>query len=254
MLQQYFLPLPDQFDDGFGAVADGFRDAAKALDSSGDHNGFGLAFTKLPIYFLYRHAIELFLKGIILILHRRFHPDYPHGGSDSNPTIQDGTKQRQIYQVHDLLLLYTTFKSQIAANDAGIRANAITDWTAIHPDLDGWITDINDADSRSTMFRYPVTSDAQLDKDKSSFKQAVPSDVVTALNDDSTPPQFVFAIKNDENEIVNTYMHDRDPMANVVDSLNSCAELLSGTHYGLLADLVFQIGRPASQSGESGGI
>ena len=53
----------------------------------------------------------------------------------------------------------------------------------------------------------------------------------------------MLAIKNDDNEIVDTYVHDRDPMANVADSLNQCAELLSGTHYGLLADLVFQIGR-----------
>ena len=243
MLEQHFLPLRDQFDDGFGAVADGFRDAAKALDSSENRNGFGLSFTKLPIYFLNRHAIELFLKGIILILHRRFHPDYPNGGLDTIPTIQHGSRQRQLYQVHDLLLLYNSFKSQIAANDAGIRANAITDWTTIPPELDGWITAINDADSRSTMFRYPVTSDAQLDAEKSSFKQGNPVDVANSLADESTPPQFVLAVKNDDNEIVDTYVHDRDPMASVADALNQCAELLSGTHYGLLADLVFQIGR-----------
>ena len=248
MLEQNFLPLREQFDDGFGSVADGFRDAAKVLNGAENQNGFGLSFTKLPIYFLNRHAIELFLKGIIVILHRRFHPGYPSSGLDSNPTIVSGTKQKQLYHVHDLRLLYDTFTSQITSNAAAIRASAMSeasamsDWTAIPAELDEWITQINDADSRSTMFRYPVSADSQLDMEKSSFKQAAPTDVAAAMADETIPPQFVLAVKNDDNETVDTYVHDRDPLSNVADALQQCADLLSGTHYGLMADLVFKLG------------
>ena len=243
MIEQYFLPPHQQFDDGFGALADGFRDAAKALAVSKENqHGFGLSFTKLPIYFLNRHAIELFLKGIILILHRRFHPDYPSGGLDSNPTIAVANKQKKLFQIHELALLYDTFKAQIRDNASTIHSSAITDWTTIPPELDDWIATINEADSRSTMFRYPVTTDAQLDAVKSSFKRAAPGAVAAAMNDASTPPQFVLAFKNDDNEIVDTYVHDRDPMSDLAVALDQCVELLSGTHFGLLADLVYRVG------------
>ncbi|MCH7707296.1 MAG: hypothetical protein IH884_02335, partial [Myxococcales bacterium] len=153
-----------------------------------------------------------------------------------------GNKQKQLFQVHDLASLYDKFKAQIRDNASDIRSSAISDWTAIPPELDGWIAVINEADSRSTMFRYPVTSDVQLDAAKSSFKRSEPAAVVAAMNDASTPPQFVLMIKNDNDEIVDAYVHDREPMSNVVLALDQCVELLSGTHFGLLADLVYRVG------------
>ena len=117
MLEQYLLPPLLQFDDGFGSTAEGFQDAAKSLARTRDR-GLGLSGTRLPIYYLYRHAIELFLKGCIIILHRRFHPDFPDGGSDSYPTVADGNRDRKLFHIHDLGLLYSTFKDMIHDNAA----------------------------------------------------------------------------------------------------------------------------------------
>ncbi|RXU06233.1 hypothetical protein B1F69_00065, partial [Pseudomonas syringae] len=64
------LPLDRHFDSGFGAVADSFRDAADALEDTPTLN------THLPVSFLYRHAIELFLKSAIIILHRKLNIPY----------------------------------------------------------------------------------------------------------------------------------------------------------------------------------
>lgn len=53
-------PLDQHFDNGFGAVADSFKEAADSLVQSTAEAQF--LNSHLPISFLYRHAIELYLK------------------------------------------------------------------------------------------------------------------------------------------------------------------------------------------------
>lgn len=85
MFQYSFTPLHQQFDDGFGAVGESFKTTADKLwpDSEKD-----VAFLHghLPISFLYRHAVELFLEGIIIItLHRRLRSPSGAGAVQSGP-------------------------------------------------------------------------------------------------------------------------------------------------------------------------
>src|SRR5437879_4221108 len=63
-----FKPLTHQFDDGFGLMGDAFNDAALRLEHSTQQEEF--INSSLPIGYLYRHAIELYLKSIIIVLHR----------------------------------------------------------------------------------------------------------------------------------------------------------------------------------------
>lgn len=62
-------PLDNQFDDGFGLIADSFQEAAEHLEKV--ENKESSLHSLLPICFLYRHAIELYLKSLIVIIHRR---------------------------------------------------------------------------------------------------------------------------------------------------------------------------------------
>ena len=72
-----FKPLTHQFDDGFGIIADAFNEAALRLERFSEQERF--INSSLPIAYLYRHAIELYLKSIVIVLHRNlqipFGPD-----------------------------------------------------------------------------------------------------------------------------------------------------------------------------------
>lgn len=83
---QYLLtPLHAQFDSGFGATGNAFKDAAGFLDGDKEANKDNLFNANLPVNFLYRHAIELFLKSAIVIFHRRYSDRLPRGRFSNVP-------------------------------------------------------------------------------------------------------------------------------------------------------------------------
>ena len=69
MLNNLLLPFDQHFDDGFHAVGRAFKESADRLATSGEEN-FSFSNSHLPINYLYRHSIELFLKSAILTIHR----------------------------------------------------------------------------------------------------------------------------------------------------------------------------------------
>ncbi|MFZ6775068.1 hypothetical protein ACO0LB_20415 [Undibacterium sp. SXout7W] len=98
-----FAPLDKHFDKGFGAVGDSFQDAATALKEQynrGRLNGH------LPICYLFRHSIELFLKGSIIIVHQGLRVSYGTEPYTSEPKIPVDGKLKSIYAIHDIDLLY----------------------------------------------------------------------------------------------------------------------------------------------------
>lgn len=76
-MQYLMAPLEEHYDDGFGAVGDAFYRAAKALEK--ENKGLRFAWNHLPQIALYRHAVELFLKSGIIIIHRKLKMPYGRG-------------------------------------------------------------------------------------------------------------------------------------------------------------------------------
>lgn len=89
-----FTPIDEHFDKGFGAVADSFHEAGDALlDSECTKN---ILNGHLPVSFLFRHAIELYLKGSILILHKHIRIPYGKYPFDEEPYVLVGEKWRKM--------------------------------------------------------------------------------------------------------------------------------------------------------------
>ena len=63
----FITPPETHFDGGLGISASDFRSAAETLKSS-EVSGSGI----LPICYLQRHSLELYLKSLIFILHKKF--------------------------------------------------------------------------------------------------------------------------------------------------------------------------------------
>lgn len=111
-----FAPLAEHYDNGFGAVADAFRDAAIKLREGSDRKPF--QWEHLPETYLLRHAIELYLKSGIIIVHRKLQMPY---GSDSHASPQPmlltaSGKWEPLHNTHDLVRLFWYWKKVIMEN------------------------------------------------------------------------------------------------------------------------------------------
>lgn len=156
------MPLHMHYDHGFGMTADQFKESADELmesDSSKD--------LLMPINFLKRHSLELYLKSLIYILHRKFDIPFFNNGSMEKPFIQINKKQKLLTDLHNIGELYYYF--------IGLHQGFIdkfpndTDWL-IEEEIDRKINLINGIDSKSTFFRYPKGGDNKQDEKKSRVK------------------------------------------------------------------------------------
>jgi hypothetical protein len=236
MIEEFMMPLDRHFDAGFGATADSFHDAAKALDTEEHKRGFGLNSSRLPVFYLYRHANELYLKSVLTILHRRFGSQFPRVKRDDFPSIIVDGKTKRIFQVHSILHLYRALRTLLNDSADQIKALGKTDWTNVPNGVEKMIELINDADEASTMFPYPVTLDPLNDAKKSSFKRIHPTDAVVEAHNRTNqqmPGVKILAVKNEDGEIVETFIHDEQPMPEVFEALKQLAEALSAAQFGM---------------------
>lgn len=241
MFNEFFLPLDRQFDSGFMSTANAFHEAAKTLDKDSKSSGFGMSGSRLPILYLFRHAIELHFKSILIILHRRFGPSYPNISREDFPTIAIGSKRKKIFNVHSIRSLCDEFLALLTKHETIIKKIGKTDWTDVPGDLSKWVTIIDKADRASTMFRYPFTTDPATDNMKSAFKSVHPTAVAAEANarsNDGSPGLMIFALKNDKNEIVETFVRDDEAMGDVHNALKQLADMLTGVNLGLLCEFV----------------
>lgn len=241
MIEEFLLPLDRQFDSGFMSTADAFHEAAKAINTNNNGIGFGMSRSRLPIFYLYRHAIELYFKSILTIMHRRFASSYPHVNREDFPTISVDKKRKKIFNVHSIRDLYSEFLSMLQKNKTDIKRIGKTDWTDVPDEVSKWVTVIDETDKASTMFRYPFTRDSATDKMKSAFKSMHPAAVATEANTRSangSPGLMIMALKNEEGEIVETFVRDDEPMSDVFNALTQLADMLTGVNLGVLCEFV----------------
>src|SRR5205823_9071404 len=111
-----FTPLGEHYDDGFGAVADAFRDAATKLREANGDKVF--QWEHLPEAYLLRHAIELYLKSGILIVHRKLRIPYGSGPytSPQPMLLTSSGKWEPLYNTHDLVRLFWYWKKLTTEN------------------------------------------------------------------------------------------------------------------------------------------
>src|SRR5690554_2385757 len=100
-----YTPPSSHYDGGIGITACNFRDAAETLQEHGASlDGI------LPLCYLYRHAMELFLKSIIFILHKKYKIGFGNGFSLERPGIKVRGRWESMEKTHNLSDLYTYFE------------------------------------------------------------------------------------------------------------------------------------------------
>ncbi len=193
---------------------------------------------EMPINFLYRHSIELFLKSLIIIFHKQL--DIPYGDEPSEstkPMIFTGGEWRYLYTCHWIDELYNYWLTELLLKNAE-KLNSLApkgDWRE-----DKEITDMFDFisgyDRDSSFFRYPVTKNISLDPKKHSMK-AIDSkrleeifESMKGKSGENTGAKVLSLFKNSNNEIVGGYEKVNDVLDKVTQALQKVSERFFAIH------------------------
>lgn len=225
-MQYLFSPLDQHFDLGFGGIANSFKYAADAVlapeSNSPDLN------PHLPANFLYRHAIELYLKSGIIIFHRKLKLPYGDFAHDGEPHVPVGLRWKPMYSIHRLSVLHQYFRQLFVSNADYLATNTVVNWD-LPPELESNIALIDATDATSTFFRYPVTKHQEQDKNKSIIRADSFENIVNRMGA-GQPPQKMLLTVNDAQEVVQAFHFDDSLIKKTTEVLKATAEILYGCH------------------------
>ena len=229
-------PLERHSDDGFGAVGEAFKAAADKLVEAGESQR--MFWSELPIIFLLRHAIELFLKSGIIIVHRRLRLAYgTEGYKTKKPMLftSAGT-WKPLLKTHDIQAIYWYWNKLLTENVERITAVSLhkSDMT-IPPELAGWIVVIGAVDPNSDYFRYPITKNEQTDKEKSSFKEVALDVLLPSAGQEKLKAMI---IEDQDGNFVRAYKYDSSTNRETEDAARKAADMLSNFHIMLRCELM----------------
>lgn len=239
MIQDYFKPLTLQIDSGLGSTADSFYYAAKALDENRENKyGFGIGGGKLPNLYLYRHSIELYLKSVITLIYRVCPQKFISLKTEDNfPLLRENAKEKKIFNVHSIGTLFENFLTLLEENKTYINEKCKSNWFDIPGEIPIFIKKIEEYDKNSTMFRYPITMNSDLDYKKSTFKKFTFSNMSNESLKQPIGSKFFLLLERESDEIVESYVSDDSVLNDIHEILKELATQLMGLHFGLKYEL-----------------
>ncbi|EHC7475808.1 hypothetical protein [Salmonella enterica] len=216
------MPLHMHIDYGFGATAEQFKESADILSASESIKDLGM-----PVNYLRRHAIELYLKSLIYVLHRDFKIPFSSGGTLEKPKIKVLGKDLELENMHDIRLLTMYL---IGQHNKLIPCFFHLEIGVIEKDILDKINKINSIDSKSTFFRYPKTGDHIHDMRKSSVRQKSTEDIINSMNKKEGKYVKALLLVDDEDNIVDSFDIDVDVFPDLNKNLKYLYDYLHDLH------------------------
>jgi hypothetical protein len=221
MMFSMFKPLNEQFDDGLGTLASAFFEGARLIGEGSDRNPF--APRTFPECYLLRHAVELYLKSLMVIVWRTY------AIPNTLPEIVIGKgKSVSVDRVHGVQLLFDRLRQLCEMHKSKMqeRDPQLVEWDK--PLIEA-ICAIDELDQRSDFFRYPVSKNPSNDKIKSPMQLETPQEL---LERSRSEPQNVMAfVLVDENKHpINAFSLQNDHLHEIRAKLKIAAESLRDYH------------------------
>lgn len=209
------------YDGGLGITACNFSHAADALQEADN-----AMIDTLPICYLQRHSIELFLKSFIVILHKKYNIAYGEGFSLEKPAIKNQTKWVSLSSTHNLSDLFHYFKEVLESLTSSLPPR--TDW-AIAPDIEEKIKLVSGSDPKSTYFRYPESTTPVQDAKKSGIQAEDVNTIFAKINNSNEPVKCTFLVDENYN-VIEAYNLKSSPIPNILSALNYLSEFFYNLH------------------------
>jgi hypothetical protein len=229
--------IDDHLDFGFGITGEAYHDAADFLfDNRSKLNTPQQV--EMPINYLYRHSIELFLKSLIIIFHERLQIPYENEHcNNSSPIIKIKGKHKSLFDCHwidelydywinDLLLKYKEILKTVAPKGDWYEDSEITKLFKL----------ISKYDRDSSYFRYPITKNHKLDSKKYTMQPLNMERFQNRVNSKNSKSKqskgggIVMLFTNSENEIVRGYEQTDNVLEEVTQALKKVSYTFSAIH------------------------
>lgn len=226
-------------DFGFGFHASNFNDTADFLwDNNPNKNTAGL----LPNLYLYRHSIELYLKSLIVIIHKKLKLDYKEGDipfDSREPYImyedsKGEIKWNKMTRSHFISTLYGYFEKLVIENEDELRKKSSQPLSVIiNPDNRKIVDHIKKYDDSSTYFRYSDFGESN-QKRKESEKHYNKKIEIQNLRDhiDVEKPSSIFVIVDPvSGEPIEAHKGAKEmPLSELAGDIKKLVEYFSGIH------------------------
>ena len=232
----HLLGIDEQIDFGFGITAEAYYEAAECLAKhDADLKSFQLK--TLPSSFLYRHSIELALKALIIIFHRKLKLAYGDEAYQSQkPQVKVNAKWIPLSNCHFIDVLYDYWLKELLLPHIDQLKSLGKDgcWEE-NAEISRAISHIVEYDRKSSFFRYPIGENDKHELKKYEMQPVVNLEALfKSLNEKAgatNPKKFVMALKDSKGEIVRAYVKTNNPLEDIVTVLREVASYFNTFHF-----------------------
>lgn len=158
---------------GFGITAVSYYHSAEHLMNNHFENYDVTQQAEMPQNFLFRHSIELYLKSLIIIFHKKLKINYGNVDFESNePEALVDEKWKKLYTCHYIDKLYEYWLNNLLLpNIENLKKLAPKgDWEE-YEKVTELFKIISKYDQDSSYFRYPITKNSALDVEKNTMQK-----------------------------------------------------------------------------------
>ena len=225
-------------DKGFGVTADSYYKSAEHLMKNHFEYYDITQQVEMPQNFLYRHAIELYLKSLIIIFHNKIKLDYGTVPFDSDePEAFIDGRWRKLYTCHSIDKLYEYWLKKLLLPNVEILNETAPkgDWQEANK-ITNLFPLVSKYDQDSSYFRYPITKNSSLDPKKytmQKFKATNAEQFVKEIQEqksDTKKSLFTMLIVDDDDNIVEAFKQTENILSDVRDALKEIAFYLNCIH------------------------
>ncbi len=217
--------IETHIDFGFGITGEAYYSSAQYLFDNKESIK-SIQQVEMPTNYLYRHSIELFLKSLIIIFHKRLNLAYGTEPFDTTkPKAYICGAWKELYSCHwidelynywlnELLLKHKSKLDEIAPKGEWQEENTISKLFPL----------IASYDRDSSFFRYPITKDFGLDQKKYTMQRLDLNKLQSVFSGEDTRKNKKFGrvfmlLENDDKEIVEGFERAEDVLDNVTQAL-----------------------------------
>ncbi|WP_405157920.1 hypothetical protein [Paenibacillus sp. FSL H8-0283] len=229
MIKYLLSSIDTHADKGFGVTAEAFKKAADHLNNSDFKDGI-IAQSEMPVLYLYRHSIELFLKSLIMHIHEELNIPYLLVTSSENHQFMVNDKGNPLYieNCHSLQLLFEYLCKLIKENDEDLKLQAPKANWLITGRIRGYMKSIYELDDKSDYFRYPISRDKSKDKAKYTMKKVKNKDFSRLVG--NSQGKMMLATKDRNGEIQDIYMRDENVLKEITTVLTKTTDFFHNFH------------------------
>lgn len=225
-------------DKGFGVTADSYYESAEHLMTNHFEDYDITQQAEMPQNFLFRHSIELYLKSLIIIFHRKLRINYGTVPFDSEePEIFSDGQWRKLYNSHFLDKLYNYWLNDLLIPNIDTLKKIASkgDWqetkkiTALFPIICKY-------DKDSSYFRYPITKNGLLDNEKytiQKIKSKSIDGIMEEIKDQETAENketLTVLLLDDDDNVVDSFKYNKYILTDVRDALKEVASYFNCIH------------------------